>query len=146
MECNIQFLAFIVIQKEFIFLNPSTVGVITAIPPFVFFVKGAVYGIALIAVVALNNLTNSGGHLSRITPAPIDTKNLRIHPPTVWSSKKRHDIRNILGLTKPLKRGKFRNLSNLLLAFAIKKEFCSNWSGAMALTVMFRPRSSLAST
>jgi hypothetical protein len=78
--------------------------------------------------------------------AAVCAKHLRVDPSAVGSGKKRDDVGDIVGLTKPLKWRHAADLFDLLFSLAVQEELRPTGPGAMALTVILCPRSSLART
>ncbi len=88
----------------------------------------------------------SGPAGNRSGKAPVHAHHLRIDPRPVRPGQERHRRGNVLGRAQPLQRRHFGQLRHLRFRFAVEEQFGRDGPGATALTVMPRPRSSLART
>jgi hypothetical protein len=76
----------------------------------------------------------------------IGTQRLAVDPDAVPSREEGDRRRDVLRLAEPLKRGRLGQAVNTSLGLPSRNSLVAVGPGAIALTVMLRPRSSLVST
>src|SRR2546426_9892301 len=78
--------------------------------------------------------------------AAIGPEHLRVHPAARGASQERDHVGNVFRPPEALERGSLRNCSICASVLPFRNSSVDTGPGATALTVISRPRSSLAST